>query len=163
MSLEEILRAKLPPEETETGDVLWRLVLYSIRTLEELKSALETQEGAMISVKQEKEVGMICELIMALGILPSMINGVGTSLKERSKFAELLLDGKEGSVSVYERHCRLVFVINSFLDFVRNEILGRILFTKHLGDILSGLIQLGYAPLRKVGRVPLKPFLIYPV
>ena len=52
------------------------------RVLEEVKSSSTTAENALpptsLSVNQEQQVSSMVQLVLALGVLPSLLPGVGT-------------------------------------------------------------------------------------
>ena len=52
------------------------------RVLEEVKSSSTTVENALrptsLSVNQEQQVSSMVQLVLALGVLPSLLPGVGT-------------------------------------------------------------------------------------
>ena len=133
----------------ETKDVRWEYVLKSLELLNSLKESLKSVEDSdlNLSVNQQQNVSSIIQLAVALGIVPSLLPGVGLPLSKRSKFYEIV--SKEQELSVLQSHERLVKTTKSLLKLLENPTLSQIILTKHLGDILASLIQLSSAPLKK--------------
>ncbi len=48
-------------------------------------------EADALSISQQKSVSSLLEMILALGVLPNMLQGVGSPLHKRSQFLQLLL------------------------------------------------------------------------
>ncbi len=156
--LDNLLKEKLYKVDIDsTGkDVRWDYVQKCISLLETLKNCLKNQDSnqVLLSVNQQQNISSLMQLIIALGIVPSLLPGVGLPLSKRSKFFELALGGqnsndKKDQNGVLEMHQRLVFCSKHFLDLLEVKDLRQILLTKHLGDVLASLIQLSSAPLKK--------------
>lgn len=88
-------------------------------------------------------------------MLPSLLPGVGLAPEKRSKWARVCMEGRkdedETSSSVIERkHSRLLALTRFLLDLAASSPrMGNIVLSKHLGDLLAALVQLGHAPLMK--------------
>ena len=171
--LDTILVDKLGNAGKDIGDdVRWNYVVTCFEYLEELKSALEeVSAGAKnqsdenidvlpphsLSVKQEQHVSSLVQMIIALGILPSLLPGVGLPIEKRSKFYELVAPKKSNELksvenlheTVVKLHQRIVTCTEKLLDLIDAPNLNQIILGKHLGDILAALIQLGHGPLKK--------------
>ena len=48
-------------------------------------------EADALSISQQKCISSLLEMILALGVLPNLLQGVGTPLHKRSQFLQLLL------------------------------------------------------------------------
>ena len=171
--LDTILVDKLGNAGKDIGDdVRWNYVVTCFEYLEDLKSALEEvsaggaknqSEDALpphsLSVKQEQHVSSLVQMIIALGILPSLLPGVGLPIEKRSKFYELVAPPKQSSKdlksvenlheSVVKLHQRIVLCTEKLLDLIDAPNLNQIILGKHLGDLLAALIQLSHGPLKK--------------
>jgi hypothetical protein len=112
--LDHILKEKLcklnnPPTDSE---VRWAYVKSCIDLLQELKDALgqlsgqADKESALpadtLSVSQQQHVSSMIQFIIALGVVPSLVPGVGLPLEKRSKFYECIVSGTKSEVSVDE-------------------------------------------------------------
>ncbi len=90
------------------------------------------------------------QLVAALGIVPNLIPGVGLALEKRSAFFHCLqLKSDDIKADPEKGYKRLVHATSSLLSFMEDKQLSGMFLTKHLGDLLAALIQLGYAPLKK--------------
>ena len=161
--LDTVLRERLPSpsQDGNPEDVRWEFVEASMAALDRLKAALaeaeasEGQKGAMLSVKAESAVSSLVQATIALGLLPSLLPGVGLSPQKRSKWARVCMEGRQdedesGARVIERKHSRLVAVTRFLLDLAASSPrLGNIVLSKHLGDVLAALVQLGHAPLMK--------------
>ena len=149
---EKLVKAKieLSPEQ----DVLLTYAQHGLALMQSLKTSLmeaaanDIQEP-LLSVNQQQNVTTLIQLIIAFGALPSMLPGVGLPLEKRSKFYSMVQPQEQGSLSVEEKHQRLVKTMLELLELIEEPTLSQIVLTKHLGDILAILIQLSSAPLKK--------------
>ena len=133
--LDKILVDKLGNAGKDIGDdVRWNYVVTCFEYLEELKSALEeVSAGAKnqsdeninvlpphsLSVKQEQHVSSLVQMIIALGILPSLLPGVGLPIEKRSKFYELVAPKKSNELkSVENLHETVVKFFQSLVGSV---------------------------------------------
>ena len=161
--LDTVLRERLHslPRDGDPEDVRWEFVEASMAALERLKVALAEseasvgQKGAMLSVKAESEVSSLVQTTISLGLLPSLLPGVGLAPEKRSKWARVCMEGRQdedesGARVIERKHSRLVAVTRFLLDLAASSPrLGNIVLSKHLGDVLAALVQLGHAPLMK--------------
>ncbi|XP_078400832.1 transport and Golgi organization protein 6 homolog isoform X2 [Cetorhinus maximus] len=98
-----------------------------------------------LSISQQKTVQSALQFVITLGICPYLLPGVGTPLGCRSDFA----------ATVEKMVCRLAFpsrtwrlhtVTLALLEITRHPSLESLVLTRHLGDLLASLCQLGYSP-----------------
>lgn len=95
-----------------------------------------------LGVHDQKTVLTAIQFVVVLGICPNLIAGVGLPVEMRSGFARAL-----------NIHCsnkserRLFECINTLVDCIAQRSLGALVLSRHLGDILSGLLQICYAPI----------------
>ena len=81
----------------DISDVRWEFVEASMAALDRLRAALSDAEGrggvdsqkkaAMLSVRAEAAVSSLLQAAIALGLLPSLLPGVGLAPGKRSKWA----------------------------------------------------------------------------
>ena len=159
MWLENLITEKLTKAKIEFSpeeDVLFAYAKHGLALLQSLKTALQEADQAkqeiLLSVKQQQNVTTLTQLVIAFACLPSMLPGVGLPMDKRSKFYSLVL--MEKSLSIEEKHQRLVNTTLELLELMEESTLSQILLTKHLGDILAILIQLSSAPLKKPSAEP---------
>lgn len=94
-----------------------------------------------LGVGDQKTVLTAIQFVVMLGICPNLISGVGLPVEKRSGFASVL---NIGCSVKSERH--LFECINTLVDCISQPSLGALVLSRHLGDILSGLLQICYAP-----------------
>lgn len=105
----------------------------------------------VLSVTQQKTVGAALQFVVSLGLCPYLAPGVGVPLGRKSAFGamvEKLVHG--GAVPAVGR--RLLTTTNILLKFAELSSLATIVFTRHLGDVIAALCQLGYQPRRAERR-----------
>lgn len=104
----------------------------------------------VLSVTQQKTLGAALQFVVSLGLSPYLAPGVGVPLGRRSAFGgmvEQLVRG--GAVSAVGR--RLLTTVNVLLELAELSSLATLVFTRHLGDVMAALCQLGYQPHRADG------------
>ena len=101
-----------------------------------------------LGVHDQKTVLTAIQFVVILGICPNLVLGVGLPVEMRSGFAAAL-----------NIHCsikserRLFECVNTLVDCVAQRTLGALILSRHLGDILSGLLQICYAPISSYSNV----------
>ena len=94
-----------------------------------------------LGVGDQKTVLTAIQFVVILGICPNLLSGVGLPIEKRSGFASLL-----------NIHCnvkserRLFECADTLVECTAQSSLGSLVLSRHLGDILSGLLQICYAP-----------------
>ena len=101
-----------------------------------------------LSIGQQKNVLGLVQMILALGVLPNLLPGVGTPATKRSVFLQTVIETVPDR-SILERYKQLVFSTESLLELAKYKQLNALIVTKQLVDILACLIQLSRAPLSK--------------
>ena len=119
----------------------------------ELTKLASSEEKASIaadslSIGQQKSVTGLVEMILALGVLPNLLPGVGLPASKRSLFLQTVIETVPDR-SILERYKQLVFTTESLLELAKHKQLNALIVTKQLGDILACLIQISKAPLSK--------------
>jgi len=117
----------------------------------EPKSALggvPKPEADMLSISQQRNVSALVEMVLALGILPNLLPGVGLAVEKRSLFLQTILKSIPER-PILERYKQLVFSIESLLELAKYKQFNTLIVSKHLGDVLGCLIQVAHAPLMK--------------
>ena len=96
----------------DDGDVRWRFVVASLSTLLKLRLHLTAVGAAatdasvpLLSVRQQKQVSTLLQMVTALGLLPNLMPGVGLALERRSQFVRCLQGSKveHGSTTTVEQ------------------------------------------------------------
>jgi len=103
-----------------------------------------------ISIGHQSCISGLVQIILVFGAVPSFIPGVGIPVDKRTKFADVLKDEKRRKdLNIEDYHSRLVRVVSGLTTLLEHDGLANIILSRHFGDLVAGLIQLGYAPLMK--------------
>ncbi|XP_043937963.1 transport and Golgi organization protein 6 homolog isoform X2 [Protopterus annectens] len=108
-----------------------------------------------LSISQQKNVQSALQFVVTLGLCPCLLPGVGIPLKHRSEFgavAETLVSWDHPPSRVRRLYVSCIVL----LDIASHSILGSLILTRHLGDIIAGLCQLGYCPAKTKGTQTLQ-------
>lgn len=101
----------------------------------------------ILSVTQQKTLGAALQFVVSLGLCPYLAPGVGVPLGHRSTFGAMVEKlVHSGVVPVVGR--RLLITTNALLELAQLSSLATLVFTRHLGDVMAALCQLGYQPHR---------------
>ncbi|KAG7333282.1 hypothetical protein KOW79_003417 [Hemibagrus wyckioides] len=104
----------------------------------------------VLSVAQQKTLGTVLQFLVTLGLCPYLVPGVGVSLVLRSAFGVTVEAAVRRDVAPpCER--RLLITTTVFLEVASLSSLATLVFTRHLGDLMAALCQLGYRPHRPEG------------
>ncbi|XP_053740804.1 transport and Golgi organization protein 6 homolog isoform X2 [Synchiropus splendidus] len=159
---------------SDTGDVPWDFVQESLLLLlalaRHLSSELERfhQTAArpgeqprgpemapplppdVLSVSQQKTVAAALQFVVCLGVCPYLAPGVGLPLRHRSAFGALVEKVVQGGGVASATH-RLWTTTTVLLKLAELSSLATLVVTRHLGDLMAALSQLGHQPLREDG------------
>ncbi|KAJ1083801.1 hypothetical protein NDU88_003956 [Pleurodeles waltl] len=112
---------------------------------------LKTPEAApalspdTLSISQQKTVKSVLQFVISLGISAYLMPGIGVPLRRRSEFGAVVEDlvTYNGTPSATRR---LFICCTVLLEVTHHPSLGNLVLTRHLGDIMAGLCQLGFCP-----------------
>uniref|UniRef100_A0A3B5A549 Transport and Golgi organization protein 6 homolog n=1 Tax=Stegastes partitus TaxID=144197 RepID=A0A3B5A549_9TELE len=106
----------------------------------------------VLSVAQQKTLAAALQFVVSLGLCPYLAPGVGVPLGRRSAFGsmveKLVCGGAEPAGGR-----RLLTTTSVLLQLAELSSLATLVFTRHLGDVMAALCQLGYQPHREEQRV----------
>ena len=141
----------------------WHFVLYCLKTLNLLQESFKISVAEYkkmkpesvrpigappvspdtLSFEEQKVVLMTVQFIVCLGISPSLDKGVGIPIEMRSEFSKLIqISSDEGEIGTQERQWRLYVCLKVMISCIFIPSLGSIILSRHLTDILAGLLQL---------------------
>lgn len=105
----------------------------------------------VLSVSQQQTLGAALQFVVSLGLCPYLAPGVGVPLARRSAFGTMVENLVcQGSKPAAGR--RLFTTTTVLLKFAELSSLATLLFTRHLGDVMAALCQLGYQSQRTERR-----------
>ena len=94
-----------------------------------------------LGVGDQKAVLTVVQFVVILGICPNLLPGVGLPVERRSGFASVL------SIHKGLKNERQLFkCVDTLIECTAQASLGSLVLSRHLGDILCGLLQICYAP-----------------
>ena len=99
-----------------------------------------------LSISQQKSVGSLVEMVVALGLLPNLVPGVGLQLHKRSDFLQSVLKDLPER-KILEKYKQLNFSLESLLELTKHRSFSTLVYTKHVADIIAALVQISAAPL----------------
>ncbi|XP_038562281.1 LOW QUALITY PROTEIN: transport and Golgi organization protein 6 homolog [Micropterus salmoides] len=109
----------------------------------------------VLSVTQQKSLGAVLQFVVSLGLCPYLAPGVGVPLGHRSAFGATVQKLVcSGTVPAVRR--RLFITTKVLLQLTELSSLATLVFTRHLGDVMAALCQLGYQPAERNGTQEVK-------
>ncbi|KAK5868083.1 hypothetical protein PBY51_012526 [Eleginops maclovinus] len=99
----------------------------------------------VLSVTQQKTLGAALQFVVSLGLCPYLAPGVGVPLGRRSAFGAMVEKLFHG-VPVQDAGRRLLTTMKVLLQLAELSSLATLVFTRHLGDVMAALCQLGFQP-----------------
>lgn len=142
------------------SSVRWKFVCITLHIMLSMKDCLKDLSSNVdaknndaakapldvLSVNQQKNIRTCLQFVVSMGMLPSLIPGVGISLAARCTSAHNL---KEEDLLVLEKYERLAGVTRGLLACCEHPSLRSLIVTHHLGDLMAALSQICFAPLKK--------------
>ena len=104
----------------------------------------------VLSVSQQKTLGAALQFVVSLGLCPYLAPGVGVPVGRRTALGSVA----EGLARVHAAphpQRRLLATATVLLELAQLSSLATLVFTRHLGDVMAALCQLGYRPKRHEG------------
>jgi hypothetical protein len=125
-----------------------QVVLYSVDLLKRLHRTCN-EDGNQLGIKDWKYVNSIVDIVLVVGLYPTLSPGVGLPANSRIKSPLLQRKETEGSIPENERTRVLELIILS-LKVIMEEggEVGESLQRRHLPDILGGFMELSFNPSR---------------
>ncbi|KAJ0069530.1 hypothetical protein NL108_008475 [Boleophthalmus pectinirostris] len=103
----------------------------------------------VLSVSQQKTLTTALQFVISLGVCPYLAPGVGVPLGCRSAFGAVVDKLIQNGTNKTLGQQRLLTIINVLLKMTELSSLATVVFTRHLGDLMAALCQLGYQPPKK--------------
>ncbi|XP_013416415.1 transport and Golgi organization protein 6 homolog [Lingula anatina] len=97
----------------------------------------------VLSVSQDKTIQSLLQFIIGLGICPNLLPGVGVSFEQRSGYSDIVkLSSSGASMSVRDKQRFLFHSVKVLVESAKHPVLGTLILSRHLGDILAALLQM---------------------
>ncbi|XP_006027919.1 transport and Golgi organization protein 6 homolog [Alligator sinensis] len=104
-----------------------------------------------LSISQQRTVQSALQFVVTLGLCPYLLPGVGVPLQHRTEFSAVVRDAVSLDAAP-SATLRLYASCMVLLEVAQHPSLGSLLLTRHLGDLLAGLCQLGFGPTEGKGE-----------
>ncbi|XP_024138311.1 transport and Golgi organization protein 6 homolog [Oryzias melastigma] len=105
----------------------------------------------VLSVAQQKTLSTALQFVVSLGLCPFLAPGVGVPLGHRSAFGAVVEKLIRQEAPPPARR-RLLTTTNVLLQLAELSSLATVVFTRHLGDVMAALSQLGHEPQKESER-----------
>uniref|UniRef100_A0A8D0GK22 Transport and golgi organization 6 homolog n=1 Tax=Sphenodon punctatus TaxID=8508 RepID=A0A8D0GK22_SPHPU len=148
--------------EESSVDVSWSFTTQVLLLLLCLKQCMAALAAAYCPAKPNPRTPesapplspdtLTLQFVVTLGLCPYLLPGVGIPLRCRTEFSAVVGD-VTSPCSAPKAARRLHTSCSVLLEIAQHPSLGNLLLTRHLGDLLAGLCQLGYCP--PPGPIPL--------
>lgn len=114
-----------------------------------------------LGVLQKNTVQGLLQFVVALGINPNLLPGVGLPLEQRTVSS---VPNYSACLLPWQKHRYLVASVRALLMCIQSPVLCSMVLHHHLVDILAALLQLCHAPIRKIadGNENIKSNLSFP-
>uniref|UniRef100_A0A8C7ZD72 Transport and golgi organization 6 homolog (Drosophila) n=1 Tax=Oryzias sinensis TaxID=183150 RepID=A0A8C7ZD72_9TELE len=106
----------------------------------------------VLSVSQQKTLSTALQFVVSLGLCPFLAPGVGVPLGHRSAFGAVV-EKLICQEALPPARRRLLTTTNVLLQLAELSTLATLVFTRHLGDMMAALSQLGHEPQKEGERV----------
>ncbi|XP_004070206.1 transport and Golgi organization protein 6 homolog isoform X1 [Oryzias latipes] len=105
----------------------------------------------VLSVSQQKTLSTALQFVVSLGLCPFLAPGVGVPLGHRSAFGAVV-EKLICQEALPPARRRLLTTTNVLLQLAELSTLATLVFTRHLGDMMAALSQLGHEPQKEGER-----------
>lgn len=103
----------------------------------------------VLSISQQKIVKKCLQFVVALGILPNLLRGIGVPLTKRLEYAKML-EHFASDISPRQKHAQIAVCVETLLSCIERSALQGIILSYHGTDLLAALFQLCHAPIKKI-------------
>ncbi|XP_035223273.1 transport and Golgi organization protein 6 homolog isoform X1 [Stegodyphus dumicola] len=103
----------------------------------------------LLSISQLKVLKKCLQFVVALGILPNLLRGVGIPLIKKSEYGSLV-EHLSSDCTPHQKHVQIVICVETLLNCLDCDAIHSIILTSYGCDLLSALFQLCHAPLKKI-------------
>jgi hypothetical protein len=113
-----------------------------------------------LSSSDKEIISKVVQGVVFLGVVPSLYPGVGLPMQRRSKIYQTLHEyitdevvNEDKMIFMLKKHQRLLYLSTHLLDLLNLDVFSSIILTKHLGDLLAGLVQVGFSAINVEGEI----------
>ena len=113
-----------------------------------------------LSSSDTQTISKVVQGVIFLGVVPMLYPGVGLPMQRRSKIYQALQEyitdevvNDDKMIFMLKKHQKLLYLSKQLLDLLSLDVFSSIILTKHLGDLLAGLIQVGFSTINEDGEI----------
>lgn len=107
-----------------------------------------------LSSSDTEIIAKVVQGIIVLGVIPNLFLGVGLPSQKRKKIFQIFQEATAADeVEIDDKmslkrtkHEKISFVLTELLSLLNVDAFSSAILTKHLGDLLAGLIQAAFSP-----------------
>lgn len=137
----------------ELSVVLLKLLGGALLAEETEQTSTQTKKASvpkgLLSISQQKIVKKSLQFIVALGILPNLLRGIGIPLSKRLEYAKML-EHFAPDISPRQKQAQIAVCLETLLSCMERPALQAIIVSNHETDLLAALFQLCHAPIKKI-------------
>ena len=110
-----------------------------------------------MSSSDKETISKMMQGIIFLGVIPNLFLGVGLPIQKRKKIYQIFnekLQADEHEVGIDDKMTlkktkqeKLSLVLTNLTNLLNLDVFSSVILTKHLGDLLAGLIQVVFSPI----------------
>ncbi|CAK9834284.1 Transport and Golgi organization protein 6 homolog [Anthophora retusa] len=135
-------------DENEFHDIRYQYLYTLVHVLQSMKIAVSTKSDSLFSVKQFHTLKICIEFVIAMGIIPGLLPGVGVNT---IKLCPKALQMYKENLTDLQKYRRLRFTVDSLMELY-DEIMFRSAILAQIGPLMAALLQLCHAPLIKPSK-----------
>ncbi|XP_054714685.1 transport and Golgi organization protein 6 homolog [Uloborus diversus] len=128
--------------------VLLKLVNLVLQQEKEAASS-ESKPSGLLSISQQLTVRKCLQFVIALGIVPNLLPRVGIPQSKRMEYPDILTN-VTFSFNPLQKYLLLEVTVEVLLDCLTSDALQGIIVFYHGCDLLAALMQICYAPVKKI-------------
>ena len=108
-----------------------------------------------MSSSDKETISKMMQGIIFLGVIPNLFLGVGLPIQKRKKIYQIFNEklqadevGIDDKMTLKKtKQEKLSFVLKNLMNLLNLDVFSSVILTKHLGDLLAGLIQVVFSPI----------------
>ena len=108
-----------------------------------------------MSSSDKETISKMMQGIIFLGVIPNLFLGVGLPIQKRKKIYQIFSEklqadevGIDDKMTLKKtKQEKLSFVLTNLMNLLNLDVFSSVILTKHLGDLLAGLIQVVFSPI----------------
>lgn len=144
--------------------VLLKLLSEGLFAEEREQNSVQTKKASvpkgLLSISQQKIFKKSLQFVVALGILPNLLRGIGIPLSKRLEYAKLL-EHFAPDVTPRQKQAQIAICLKTLLCCMERATLQGIIVSNHETDLLAALFQLCHAPIKKTESKVIFAFFLF--